>query len=229
MDNLHRIQMLILRELLFKPSSTFTDLNISGLSNDHFSYHIRTLVKIDFVLKGDNGYSLTLRGKEFANRMDTDSNKVERQPKISVLIIPEKKLKGKTQYLIQTRTKEPYFGYSGFMTGKIRYGEKVFEAATRELEEEMGLEADFEYSYILHEMVYDKTGKMLEDKFFHVLGAANIRGQLKKETPDGKNSWISGAGFKKMTPKFHNEDEILDWYKSDDKTFKEKSYVIEGF
>lgn len=50
--------------------------------------------------------------------------------------------KGKKQYLVQTRLKDPFFGYHGYVTGKIRWGEKILEAAKRELLEETGMTAE---------------------------------------------------------------------------------------
>ena len=94
MQDLHQIQMLILRELLFNPNSRFSELNIKGLSNDHFSYHVNTLVDLGLVKKGENGYSLTSTGKEFANRMDTDQAQMEKQPKVAVMVIAYKYIKG---------------------------------------------------------------------------------------------------------------------------------------
>ena len=79
MEDLHQIQMLILKELLFNPTARFSELNIKGLSNDHFSYHINTLIEQGYVRKTDRGYSLTNQGKEFANRMDTDQVQIEKE------------------------------------------------------------------------------------------------------------------------------------------------------
>jgi 8-oxo-dGTP pyrophosphatase MutT (NUDIX family) len=229
MENLHKVQMQILQELLFHPNARFTDLNISGLSNDHFSYHVRSLIELGFVNKEDGKYSLTMNGKEYANRIDTSNTQIEKQPKISVLIIPEIEIDGVSKLAVQQRLKEPYYGFQGFITGKIRYGETVFQAAARELKEEMDLEAEFEYLYTLHEMVYDKEGNMLEDKFFHVVHAVNVAGQLIEQTKDGKNSWVTVEEFYAMEKKYHNEVEILEWFLKETKGFLEMKYFIEGF
>jgi 8-oxo-dGTP pyrophosphatase MutT (NUDIX family) len=229
MKDLHKVQMQILRELTFRPSCRFTDLNISGLTSDHFSYHIKVLIEQELVSKNDDVYLLTTKGKKYCSHIDTQTNTLEKQPKISVLIIPHKIENGKDYYLVQRRGKEPYFGYVGFMTGKIRFGEKLFEAGARELMEEMGLTAEFEKRYILHEMVYDKSGSLLEDKYFHVLKAFDIKGDLLENTEDGENLWITEEGFYDITPKFHNEIEILEWYKSGTNRFLEEEYFIEKF
>lgn len=229
MDPFHDIQMQILRELLYHPHAKFSDLNIRDLSNDHFSYHIRIMVESGLVSKDETGYTLTETGKEFANRMDTDTAKIERQPKVSIMLIPEESDVQSNRYLIQTRLKEPYYGYKGFMTGKMRFGETVFETATRELSEEMGLTADFEYRFLLHEMVYNKEGKMLEDKFFHVIKASNLNGELITDVPGGQNNWYSETDFLKLSPVYHNEFEIFVWFKAGNREFKEKKYYIDSF
>lgn len=229
MTELHKVQMEILRELIFHPGARFKDLNISKLTNDHFSYHIKTLIELGYVEKAEDRYSLTQKGKQFAGRMDTNNSTIEKQPKVSVLIVPHKIENGIDYFLVQKRLKEPYYGYIGFMTGKMRYGEKVFDTASRELMEEMGLQANFEYRYLLHEMVYNKEGLMLEDKFFHVVKADNITGKLLEKTKDGQNIWLTKQEFYEASPKYHNEIEIFEWYESGSKEFKEEVYFIEGF
>lgn len=229
MDNLHIVQMQILRELTFNPNSNFSSLNISGLTNDHFSYHVRTLVEMGYVEKVKKGYSLSNKGKIYSAQMDTDKNKIEKLPKVSVFVIVVKKIKGVDHYAIQVRTKEPYYGYVGFITGKVRYGETLKEAALRELKEEMGLIAEIEHCYVLHEMVYDKTGNQLEDKFFNIMKAYNVKGSLINKTQEGRNQWLTEKEFEKLEPKYHNEMEIFHWFKKGEKGFKEEKYVIEKF
>lgn len=230
MKELHKIQMIILRELLFKPNSRFTDLNIVGLSNDHFSYHIRVLIESGLVEKSLNKYLLSTKGKEFANRMDTETAVIEKQPKTSVLIIPEFiSDSGKKTYAVQRRLKEPYYGYHGFMTGKVRYGETIFDASHRELTEEMGLSGTFEHLFVLHEMVYNQEGLMLEDKFFHIVKVSHIMGELLQEIEGGQNLIMNEEEFYKMTPLYHNEIKIYEWFKSGQKGFIEEKYFIDSF
>lgn len=229
MDNLHSVQMRILRDLTFKPRSRFSDMKAEDLTNDHFSYHIRTLVEMGYIEKIEQTYSLTTKGKAYTTHMDTEKSQIENLPKVSVLVIAKKRMKGIFHYAISTRTKEPYFGYVGFITGKVRFGEMIHEAALRELEEEMGLTGKINHCFILHEMVYDEEGNQLEDKFFHVVEAVDTKGELLKQTQDGKNKWVLEKDFIKLEPKFHNEMEIFDWYKNKERGFKEKKYIIKKF
>jgi ADP-ribose pyrophosphatase YjhB (NUDIX family) len=231
MNELHKIQMLILRELLFNPNSRFSDLNIQGLSNDHFAYHIKVLIEEGYVTKDESKYSLTNKGKEFANMMDTDITEIEKQPKVAVIIVATKNINGKKHLLVQERTKEPYFGYYGFITGKIRFGEKVTETAMRELKEETGLEeGEVFVKRIVHDhVVLEDSGDLVEDKMFYVILIKNPKGEL-VDTKNGKNKWITVERFKKLKKKYYNEDNIYKISQSKgDMNFIEKTYFIREF
>jgi ADP-ribose pyrophosphatase YjhB (NUDIX family) len=223
--------MLILRELLFKPNTTFTQLNIKGLSSDHFSYHINTLIEDNYVKKNEGQYTLTPRGKEFANQMDTDNAQMEKQPKIAVMVVPVKKGKGEKQILVQERTKEPYFGYQGFVTGKIRFGEKVIEAARRELKEETGLDCDnFHLKTLVHDhVVLEESGELVGAKMFFIITAVNPTGEI-LDTPNGKNYWVTEEEFKNLKKKYYNEDNMYKYsQKRDDMEFIEGVYIVDEF
>jgi len=223
--------MLILRELLFRPNSRFSDLNIQGLSNDHFSYHIKVLIQDKYVTKNDSKYSLTNKGKEFANRMDTENTEIEKQPKVAVIIVATKSINGKKHLLVQERTKEPYFGYYGFITGKVRFGEKVSETARRELKEESGLEdGTILIKRIVHDhVVLEDNGDLVEDKMFYVILIKNPKGDL-VDTRNGKNKWVTVERFKKLKKKYYNEDNIYFISQSKgDMNFIEKTYFIKEF
>ena len=231
MEGLHQIQMLILRELLFNPAARFSELNIKGLSNDHFSYHINTLIDLGYVKKEEKGYSLTNNGKEFANRMDTDQAQLEKQPKVAVMIIAYKYVKGTKYLLMQERTKEPFYGYRGFITGKIRFGEKIQEAARRELMEETGLDCkDITLKCIYHDHVITaEDGKLMEDKIFFVTVAKDPTGEP-ANTESGRHSWVTEDDYWKTEKKYYNEDSIYESSKARGAfDISESTYIVEGF
>ncbi|MEI6462515.1 MAG: NUDIX hydrolase [bacterium] len=228
MNELNEIQMQILKHLLFAPNSRFKEMNIGKIPTDQFSYHLRCLSDLNLIQKENTKYSLTTKGKEFANLMDTDKAKIEKQPKVSVLLIATREAMNGIEILIGTRLKEPFYGYKGFITGKIRFGETIEEAAERELMEETSLHGKYELKFTFHDMVYSKSGEILEDKLFFVVGVTNVSGEL-VNAKGGEHHWLSEAEFKTATPKYYDEDEIYAWFKSGDNSFKENKYYIDEF
>lgn len=189
---IHQAQAQILRVLLFKPEARFAELNITRLTTDHFTFHLKQLLEAKMIEKNDKGsYRLTVKGKEFANRFDTEKAALEKQAKLAVLIVVVKPFQNVTKYVSQQRLKQPFFGYRGFITGKIRWGETVLETATRELKEEANLTGKLEFVGIEHKMDYSETGEILEDKYFYIVKATNPKGKLIENFEGGKNSWLS--------------------------------------
>jgi len=190
---LHPAQTKILRELLFMPTARFAELQkASGLESDHVKFHIKRLVELGYVNKIGNVYQLSVTGKEYANKLDTDAGVIERQPKVAVLLVVEQH-NPKThmvEYLLQKRLKHPYFSFWGAPTGKVRWGETLLDAATRELKEETGLTGVFEYRGIYHERVRRQaTGEIIEDKLFQLMFCDRFSGELQVEFDGGRNTW----------------------------------------
>lgn len=213
--NIHDAQTKILRELLFHPAAGYSALQKpTDLTSDHFNFHIARLVELHLVEKISRGqYRLTPRGKEYANRLDTDNNTIERQPKAAVILALERTRDGKTEYVFQERLKNPYFGFWGLPSGKIRWGETIIETAAREAMEETGLIADFTVAGVYHEHVrQQESGEILEDKIFFVCKGTNVRGDLATEFEGGQNEWMTFDDASKKVKKFDSfahEIEIL--------------------
>ncbi len=193
----HETQIAILRHLLFSPSAGFAELQKdTRLTSDHFNFHIKKLLERGYVAKTNDQYVLTPQGKEYANRLDTDENEIERQPKVSVALVVERLHEGRREFLCQQRLKQPYYGFWGRLGGKVRWGESFEEAAERELMEETGLRAPFTYKLIFHKRDYAKeTGELLEDKVFAVMYTSEPTGELMVDFEGGHNEWLTQEEF----------------------------------
>lgn len=198
---IHEIQTSILRGLLFTRQASYSELRRqTNIESDHFKFHIGRLCDIGYIAKDSSGkYTLTLIGKEYANKLDTDRNIIERQPKSAVIIM----LKHGSQVLVQERQKHPYFGFYGYPGGKIRWGETILQAAARELAEETGLTAALAYRGVYHEHVESaEDGAILEDKIFHIVSGSNPTGTLTTTFEGGRNQWMGLEDLAKIKKKY---------------------------
>lgn len=222
--NIHDAQMVILRELLFHPSVGFAKLQkLTGMSSDHFNFHLQKLIELKLVEKVSRGtYTLTPRGKEYANKLDTDNHTVERQPKTAVILVIERSRGGNREFLFQERLKQPYYGFWGCPTGKVRWGETITQTAERELMEETGLTAGCNLAGIYHELVYqEETGEQLEDKIFFVVHCTKVKGEMVESFEGGFNKWMTrteALSQQKIFTSFDIEIDIVD----SDETFIER-------
>lgn len=207
--SVHPMQSLILRELLFVPSARYSDLQkASGLDSDHFKFHLKRLVEVGYVEKMDREYHLSLTGKEYANKIDTDAGTIERQPKSAVILVIERQIGNTKEYLVQERLKHPYFGFWGFPSGKIRWGESITDTAKRELTEETGLEGDFVHSGVYHERdIRPGSDIIIEDKIFHVMFCADTRGTLLAEFEGGRNTWRTLEDVRQEVKRYKSFDQ----------------------
>lgn len=208
---IHDSQTLILRHLLFVPSAGFAELQKqTNLTSDHFNFHIKKLVETGYVDKTSNKYSLTVKGKEYANRLDTDENEIEKQPKVSVALIVEKTIDDKRVFLAQQRLKQPYYGFWGRLGGKVRWGESFEEAAARELKEETGLDGSFTFKLVFHKRDYKKTsGELLEDKVFIIMYSNDASGELLEYFEGGRNQWMSEEEFSSQEKYFESAVQFI--------------------
>lgn len=181
MKLLHQTQQDVLSYLLFHPRSRFGEIKPYQMDNSKFTFHLDQLIAKGFIQKEIDGmYSLTMYGKEEANRHDAGSKTPRIQSKLSVVFCC--KNESTDQYLFYQRKKEPYFDMKGFPTGKVRFGELFCDAAKRKLHEETGLNGHPQMLDIMHIVVRDKaSGELLEDKTMGICLIKNPEGTIYSE------------------------------------------------
>ncbi|PKL30973.1 hypothetical protein CVV43_04600 [Candidatus Saccharibacteria bacterium HGW-Saccharibacteria-1] len=206
----HEAQTKILRELLFQKDANFVELcKVSNLENDHAKFHIKRLVELGYLDKISGRYSLSVKGKEYANKLDTDTNTIERQPKLTTIMIVQNPETGK--FIIQERLKNPYYGFMTFYSGKVQWGESVYETAVRETLEETGLATkanDWQWRGIYHERVrHSDNNEIVEDKIFCIFYTDKYSGDLVTDFEGGKNYWMN-LDEVRSNPKHYKSFEI---------------------
>ncbi len=226
---IHDFQISILKELLFLPGARFRDLKKFDVTNDHFTFHLNRLVSEGLVIKSNGRYTLSDTGKEFANRIDTETLKLERQAKVAVALHAVRYRNGVAEYLVHKRLKEPFFGWYGSHSGKVKWGETPLECAKREFLEETGLFGEFELKGIVHYLHNYIDGRLLEDKYFWVYKIKNVSGQLKEKVPEGENIWMTEVEFRKLKNTFATFDEMIEVIDSKKLVYLDRVRVVEEY
>lgn len=229
---LHPSQISIFHTLRYSESERYsTILKPTSQTSDTFKFHLRKLIKQGYVVKLENGrYALTCSGKEHANLLDERNRLIQKQPKISILIIAEnKKENGESFYLLQQRLRNPYYGYWAEIHGRAIWGESFEITALHQFTRQTGLNADFAVHNIYRVRDYEEeNNNLLEDKIFVVVRAFNITGNLRNSYTGGINKWLSLSEIMSLpkvfkstilniSKKADNSNKIYDFmYKKDD-------------
>lgn len=134
----HVIQKHIVEVLMYTEVARFRDLRPPRTDTNLFSYHLKTLIKLGLVKKGEDGYTLSAAGLSYVDRVSTEKRVVRMQPKIiSMLLIQN----SEGDVLLQCRTKQPYINAWTLPYGKIHIDDASLEkAAQREAKEKLGLD-----------------------------------------------------------------------------------------
>jgi predicted transcriptional regulator/ADP-ribose pyrophosphatase YjhB (NUDIX family) len=193
---LHKAQISILKSLRHVENARFTELmRPTGLTSDNFKFYLRELVKLGWIKKAADGlYELTSSGKELANNLDETRQTIQKQPKVSVLIIASRQnADDETEYLFQQRLRHPYYGMWGSLTGPVQWGESIELTAQVELHKQTGLSAEFEIRSFCRVTDHDSSGSLLEDKLFAVVVTTKLSGYLDAPWDGGINEWMTLA------------------------------------
>lgn len=236
MDNtrLHRTQASILHSLRYAKAERFNALmRPTNHTSDTFKFHLRKLVKLGYVAKLDNGaYQLTVLGKEYANSLNEKQRAVEKQPKISILmVIADKNDVGEAVYLLQKRLRNPFYGYWSEIHGRAEWGESFETTAQRQLKRQTGLEAEVmvhSFRRVRDHAANDE--RLLEDKLFVILKATKVSGELTNDYDGGTNAWLTLEELGQQDKVFATTLALIDnidndeFYTAQDLTYQPEDY-----
>lgn len=208
MKDLHQIQRKILYDLLFTDDARFKDIKPLALENSQFMFHIKVLIDNNLVEKKGNYYHLTPKGKEFANRMTTETLSFDRMVKTTTVLVAKRK-RNENEFLLYKRLKNPFYGCIGFPTEKPKWGETLVDAAKRGLFEEANLKAQPMLFSIKHYII-NKNNEVVEDKHMHAFLFNDPTGKLVGNN-EGEYFWVPESKIKKDS--FNYLEEFWDFYK----------------
>lgn len=198
---MHPIQREILYRLITNSSLPFSKLKPREVESNLFMYHLKQLIAEGLVGKRTDGkYELTTEGLVFADRLSLASFKPRIQPKIITLIVCQNK---KGEYLLYKRKRQPFIGLCGFVYGKIHLGEKVAQAAERELKEKTGLSTKLTHRGDVYLTTF-QNGAVLTEVFCHIFEGENPTGELVQDSEIGGCFWtkVEGLSKKELIPGF---------------------------
>lgn len=152
----HHIQRQIVRQLMFQEYARFSELCPPRVDTNLFSYHLKLLQKQGYVVKADQGYTLSRKGLRYVDRISTDKMQMRTQPKIITMLLVQD---GYGKVLLQKRTKQPYINTWTLPYGKLHIEDaSLLDAARRESREKL----DFDPHKLRH--VGDCYIRVMEDK-----------------------------------------------------------------
>lgn len=156
------------------------------IDDDLYNYHLQELVKRGLLAKNNGKYDLTDKGAKESGLYDSTGVKQD-SFKLSVLLVVTRN--DKKEILIHERIRQPYRGEVSTISGKVRNGEKLADAAKRKLIEEAGLVADFEHWGNWRSIRKTTDDKVIEDTIYCVCVAEDPTGKLIESNEFGENRW----------------------------------------
>lgn len=220
---MHRLQQRILHQLLLHKNCRYRDIKPKEVEGNLFMYHLKQLITDELVEKTDNRYQLTQKGLKFVDTLSLKNLKPRIQPKI-ITLLAVKNNSGK--WLLYKRSRQPMFGKIGFPYGKIHLGEKIKEAAERELLEKTGIEAKLNHKGDVY-ITTNSSNDLVSHVLLHIFTGKNPKGALLKESDIGKCYW----GSIKDIPEeniFLGLEDILKLIKTKNHFFEELTYNIDN-
>jgi len=183
----HELQKQILLKLIHEPELSFNALWAKQGESNKFAYHVNKLEETGLIHKNGTGcYKLTDEGRKLSAFIEGDTGSKAEFPTLTVVMV----VKQDGKHLCQRRLKEPFYGVWGLVSGKINFGQNVFECAKRDLFEESGLLAeDWKLKAIETIKTFDNE-KLLYHHYMFIVQTDKVSGVLKEKTHKAEHCWL---------------------------------------
>lgn len=134
---LHHIQKEIILNLAAQSPKRFTQLQPPRLANNTFSYHLKKLLQTGYIESTPQGYILTRKSLKLSILSSEPRDRSDAPRTITMLCVTNTL----GEVLLVSRGASPFRGWYGLPSGKIHAGERLDEAAVRELREKTTITA----------------------------------------------------------------------------------------
>lgn len=132
----HNIQKYILSILTLQKSARFRDMRPPKIDTNLYSYHLKLLLRGGYVEKTDDGYTLGMKGIQYAEGASGQGVEVRPQPKIVTMLVIQN---GYGDVLMCKRARQPFIDTWTLPLGKIHEDDhSILAAAQREMQEKIG-------------------------------------------------------------------------------------------
>ena len=122
----HHIQKYILSILMHQRYARFKDMRPPNVDTNLYSYHLKTLIKRQFVVKNPEGYTLGRKGLVYVDRVTVKTLSVRMQPKIITMLVIQN---SNGDVLLFKRKRQPYTDLWTLPYGKIHVDDPSVQAA----------------------------------------------------------------------------------------------------
>ncbi len=187
MEITQQIQKEILVKLTHAKQLRFNELWDKHGESNVFTYHLKTLLEKDLLIKEGDYYKLTNKGITYVSAMEGSTGSYKKKPIVCSFILGYDSETDKI--LINVRKKEPFYDYIGIPGGKMEFGSYPLKTAKEELMEETGLTGTLSLAGISNYNTYN-DGELIHHIVAFTYVCLRCKGELKKHNREGDNKWI---------------------------------------
>ena len=152
----HHIQKYILSHLMEHQFARFRDMRPAQTDSNLYNYHLKLLMRQGFIEKTDQGYTLSIPGQAYIDRVNLATTKRTLQPKIITLLVIQD---GYGNVLMYPKRRQPFMGQWTLPLGKVHNSDaSVQQAAQREMAEKISQDVEIDVQHVGDAYIRIKQG-----------------------------------------------------------------------